>query len=59
MMWKSLSLIFGFCLVIQWYRFPEVDSLDCCSRKYNLVFSFSENAGGVRERVFELLKLTY
>lgn len=54
-----MALIFGFCLVIQQYRFPEVDSLDCCSRKYNLVFSFSEIAGVVQENVFELLKLTY
>lgn len=59
MMWKSMALIFGFCLVIQWYRLPEVDSLDCYNRKYSLVFSFSENAGVVQENVFELLKLTY
>lgn len=51
-----MALISGFCLVIQWYRFPEVD---CCSRKYNLVFSFREIAGVVQENVFELLKLTY
>lgn len=58
-MWKSTALIFVFCLVIQWYRFPEVASLDCYSRKHNLVFSFSENPGSFQKNVFELLKLTY